>query len=166
MIQVYTGKGKGKTTAAFGLALRALGAGMKVYIAQFVKCSPTNEARALAGFKNARLEQFGCGFIKKKPDDLDILMARRGLKKIERALAKKTYGMVILDEINVAVKLGLLQPQDVLALIKKAPKKTELIFTGRCAHPLLLKSADLVSHILEKKHYFRKGLKARKGIEF
>ena len=139
---------------------------MRVYIAQFVKCAPTGEARALASFKNARLEQFGCGFIREKPSDKDILMARRGLKKIERALAKKTYNMIILDEINVAVKLGLLQPQDVLALIKKTPKKTELIFTGRCAHPEVLKSADLVSHILEKKHYFRKGIKARKGIEF
>lgn len=166
MIQIYTGEGKGKTTAAFGLALRALGAGLKVYIGQFVKCAPTSETRALRRFKNAAIEQFGCGFIKKKPGEKDILAARQGLKKIKQALSKKIYDLVILDEINVAVKLGLLKPREVLNLIKITPKKTELVFTGRFAHPAILQHADLVSHIIEKKHYFRNGLKARKGIEF
>jgi cob(I)alamin adenosyltransferase len=165
MIQVYTGKGKGKTTASFGLALRAIGAGQKVYIGQFIKCSPSSEVRALKKFKSVKIEQFGCGFIKKNPGINDILMAQGGLRSAIKALKSGAYDMVILDEINVALKAGLLKLEDLLRLVKVTPKKTELIFTGRHAHPEVLKKADLVSHILEKKHYFRKGVKARKGIE-
>lgn len=165
MIQVYTGKGKGKTTASFGLALRAIGAGLKVYIGQFIKCSPSSEVRALKKFKGVKIEQFGCGFIKKLPCANDIIMARRGLHLALNALKCGAYDMVILDEINVAQKAGLVQLEDLLLLVKVTPKNTELIFTGRHAHPELLKKADLVSHILEKKHYFKKGVAARRGIE-
>ena len=167
MIQVYTGNGKGKTTAAFGLALRAAGAGLKVYIGQFLKGRNYSELKTLKKIKNIKVEQFGrrC-FIKKAPDKKDIILAKSGLEKIKKIIAKKNYDMVILDEINIALKLKLLDLKEVIKLIKKTPKNLELILTGRYAPSAILKIADLVSQIKEVKHYYKKGIKARKGIEF
>lgn len=166
MIQVYTGKGKGKTTAALGLALRAAGAGLKVYIAQFCKGRNYSELKALKKLKNIKVEQLGSRcFIKKAPTLKDITLARKGLEKVGKVIAKRIYGLVILDEINIALSLGLLRLKDVLGLIKKTPRKTELVLTGRYAHPEVLKIADLVSEMKERKHYYKKGVKARKGIE-
>lgn len=167
MIQVYTGNGKGKTTAALGLALRASGAGLKVYIAQFVKKGCYSEIKALKKIKNITVRQFGFScFIKKTPAARDILMARAGFTEAKRVITEKKYDMVILDEINVALKLKLLELEDLVTLIKNTPKKTELILTGRNAPDEIIKLADLVSEIREVKHYFQKGKKARKGIEF
>ncbi|MFA5005280.1 MAG: cob(I)yrinic acid a,c-diamide adenosyltransferase [Candidatus Omnitrophota bacterium] len=167
MIQVYTGKGKGKTTAALGLALRASGAGLRVYIGQFAKGACYSEVKALDKVTNIRIEQFGrrC-FIKKNPEPVDIEMAKRGLKKIKKAIEGRRYQMIIMDEINIALKLKLVTLDELVTLIKSAPRKLELVLTGRYAHPAIIKLADLVSEVKEKKHYYAKGIKARRGIEF
>jgi cob(I)alamin adenosyltransferase len=167
LIQVYTGNGKGKTTAALGLALRAAGAGLKVFIGQFIKGKNYSELTALKKIKNIKVEQFGRGcFIKKTPNQKDIDAAKNGWLKIKKIISQETYDVVILDEINIALKLNLLELKEVISLIKKAPKKLELVLTGRYAHPQIIKMADLVSQIIERKHYFRQGIKARKGIEY
>ena len=166
MIQVYTGNGKGKTTAALGLALRAQGAGLKVYIGQFVKCGCYSEIKALKKLRNIKVEQFGAGcFIRRAPLKKDLARAEEGLKKIQRIVAGKEYDVVVLDEINVALKLKLVPLESLVRLIKRTPRSIELVFTGRNAHPQVIKLADLVSEIKDKKHYYAKGLKARKGIE-
>ena len=167
MIQVYTGSGKGKTTAAFGQALRAVGAGLKVFIGQFVKGKNYSELKALKKIKNIKIEQFGRGcFIKREPNKKYIELARIGLERVRKIISIGIYDMVILDEITVALKLGLLKLGDIISLIKNTSKKTELILTGRNAHPEILKIADLVSEIKDRKHYYKKGVKARKGIEY
>lgn len=167
MIQVYTGCGKGKTTAALGLALRAAGAGLKVFIGQFIKGGYYSELAALRKIKNIKIEQFGKGcFIRKKPNKKDVELAREALRKVKKIISKGIYDAIILDEINNALGLGLLELKDVIGLIKDTPRKTELILTGRYAHPDILKLADLVSEIKEVKHYFSKGMKARRGIEY
>jgi len=166
MIQVYTGNGKGKTTAALGLALRASGAGLNVYIGQFVKGRCYSEIRALKKNK-IKVEQFGRGcFIKKTPGKIDVQMALSGLKRINEIILARKYQVVILDEINVAVKLELIPLSDLLKLIKDTPKNMELVLTGRDAHLRVIKLADLVSQVKEIKHYYAKGVKARRGIEF
>ncbi|MFH1888876.1 MAG: cob(I)yrinic acid a,c-diamide adenosyltransferase [Candidatus Omnitrophota bacterium] len=167
MIQVYTGNGKGKTTAALGLALRAAGAGMKVYICQFAKGRHYSELNSLRKIRKIKLEQFGgTYFIRKKPATKDIKSARKGLKKATNAICAGAYEVVILDEINIALNLKLLKTEDITGLIKNTPRKTELILTGRYAPREILEIADLVSDIKEVKHYYKKGVKARKGIEF
>jgi len=166
MIQVYTGNGKGKTTAALGLTLRAAGCGLKVYIAQFCKGRQTSELNTLKKIKNIKIEQFGsCCFITKTPTQKDISLARQGLIKVEEAIKSKAYDMIIMDEANLAIKLNLIRLKDILTAIKKIPDSTELILTGRDAHPKIVEIADLVSEVKEKKHYYNKGIKARKGIE-
>jgi len=167
MIQVYTGNGKGKTTAALGLALRAAGAGLKVYIGQFIKGKNYSELNALKKIKNIKIEQFGRGcFINGAPQQKDIELAKKGLEKIKRIVFQRIYDVVILDEINVALYSKLLELKEVVSLLRKTPKKVELILTGRDAHPEIFEIADLVSEIKEVKHYFKNGIKARKGIEY
>lgn len=167
MIQVYTGNGKGKSTAGFGLALRAVGAGLKVYIGQFVKNGCYSEIKILKKIKGVTLEQFGFGcFIKKLPSKKDLELAEIGLNKIRGVIKKKAYDLVILDEVNVAIKLRLLKLQEVLDLIKNTPRNTELVLTGRHAHADIIKAADLVSEIKDLKHYYKRGIRARKGIEY
>lgn len=181
LIQVYTGNGKGKTTAAIGLAIRAAGAGFNVYIGQFVKgrsygfgqrrpnhgLLAYSELTALKKFRNIKVDQFGrrC-FIKVKPDKEDIRLACDGLQKVKRLILSGKHRLVILDEINIAIKFKLVSSREVSAILKAAPRNTEIILTGRYASPEILKLADLVSEIKEKKHYYNKGVKARKGIEF
>lgn len=167
MIQVYTGNGKGKTTAAFGLALRAAGAGFNVYIAQFAKGRICSEHKSLEKIKNIKVEQFGKGcFIRGKPQAIDVESAAAALEKIKKIISCGSYRVIILDEINVALKLKLVALKDVLGLIKHTPAGIELVLTGRGAPAKLINAADLVSRINEVKHYYAKGLKARKGIEF
>lgn len=166
MIQVYTGNGKGKTTAALGLALRAAGAGLKVYIAQFAKGKIYSEHQALKKIKNIKVEQFGRScFIKCAPQECDMQLALAGIKKARQALTCGKYQMVILDEVNLAVKLKLLALKELLGLFNLLAQNTELVLTGRYAHPEIIKRADLVSEIKEVKHYYKRGVKARKGIE-
>jgi cob(I)alamin adenosyltransferase len=167
LIQVYTGNGKGKTTAALGLALRASGAGLKVYIMQFAKGKRYSEMVSLKKIKNIQLEQCGGScFITRAPSKKDLALARAGFKKAREAIARQLYDMVILDEINIAVKLKILKLTDIIALLKEVPEKVEVVLTGRYAHPRIIRLSDLTSEIREVKHYFRKNIPARKGIEF
>jgi cob(I)alamin adenosyltransferase len=167
LIQVYTGNGKGKTTCALGLALRASGAGLKVYICQFIKGRPYSEFDALKKLKNIKIEQCGSGcFIKHNPSRKDMDLANCGWEKVIGLAKKKSFDVIILDEINVALKLKLLSLAAVIKFLKSTPKKIEIILTGRSAPKEIKRIADLVSEIREVKHYFKKGIKARKGIEF
>lgn len=165
MVQVYTGNGKGKTTAAIGIAVRARGAGIKVFMAQFVKSSKCSESKVLARL-GVRVKQYGSGFIKGRPDQRALERGRTGLVEVTKALRSGRYGLVILDEANVAVKYGVLDFKDLLRVITKRQKDVEVVITGRYAHPKVLKAADLVTEMKEVKHYYKKGLKARRGIEF
>lgn len=166
MIQVYTGEGKGKTTAALGLALRASGAKLNIYIAQFAKGKECSELEALKKFKNIKLEQFGtCRFIRKVTKN-DLALAQKGFAAIKSAVKSKKYQLFILDEINVALKLELLKLEDIITFLKNIPPNVEVVLTGRWADPEIIKLADLVSEIKEIKHYFKNGLPARKGIEY
>src|SRR5512135_1474297 len=168
-VQVYTGNGKGKTTAALGLAFRAAGRGLRTYIAQFLKAQPSGEteaARKLGPF--ITIEQFGRkGFITVQdgPDDEDISRAMTGLAKAREALTSGAYRIVVLDEINTAVHFKILPEPDVLALIDARPAAVELVLTGRYAPASFLDRADLVTEMKAIKHYFDKGVKAREGIE-
>jgi cob(I)alamin adenosyltransferase len=166
-IQVYTGDGKGKTTAALGLTLRAVGAGLKVYIAQFIKKGDYSEISALKKLsRNVTIEQFGCGrFPKGKASDQDIGLAQKGLERIKEIFASGQYNVVILDEANVAVSLGLFSVESLLALMEQKPADVEMIITGRNAAAAVIEKADLVSQVHAVKHYFQKGVKARIGIE-
>lgn len=168
-IQVYTGNGKGKTTAALGLALRAAGRGLRTYIAQFLKGQPTGEieaAKRLAGL--IHIDQFGReGFITVKdgPDDEDIARAKAGLARALEAMLSGDYRIVVLDEINTAVHFNILPEKDVLDLLDKRPAGIELVLTGRYAPSSFIDRADLVTEMKEIKHYFDRGVKAREGIE-
>ncbi|MFC1658346.1 cob(I)yrinic acid a,c-diamide adenosyltransferase [Candidatus Omnitrophota bacterium] len=167
MIQVYTGDGKGKTTAALGLALRAAGAGFKVYIGQFIKGSCYSELKALKKNRNIKIEQHGRGcFIKRNLLQRDIDLAKKGLLRARQIIAQKKYKLIILDEINVALYFGLLNLNEVISLLKECPKGKDLVLTGRRAHPKVIKLADLVSEVRDVKHYYRRGVQARKGIEY
>jgi cob(I)alamin adenosyltransferase len=166
-IQVYTGDGKGKTTAALGLALRAVGYGLKVFIAQFIKGMKYSEIKALEQFKGSvEVRQFGRGcFIRNMPVQKDIEMASEGLSEIKKILTSAQYDVVILDEINVALHFNLLKIDDVLELMSLKTEKVELILTGRRVAPQITEIADLVTEMKEIKHYYRQGILAREGIE-
>jgi len=167
MIQVYTGNGKGKTTAALGLALRALGAGKKVYIGQFLKKGDYSELQALKKFKHVTIEQFGSGaFVEKKKSEADVRCAGAGCARVREAVSCGKYDIVILDEVNIASALGLVSPAEIKRIITLTPASVELVLTGRSAPEEIIQAADLVSDIRDTKHYFKKGLKARRGIEF
>ncbi|MDR3164426.1 MAG: cob(I)yrinic acid a,c-diamide adenosyltransferase [Synergistaceae bacterium] len=165
-LQVYTGNGKGKTTAAIGLSVRALGAGLKVFFGQFVKCGEYSEITVLARLENLILRQYGReGFIMGKPSASDIEAAARGVHDAMDALAGGEFGLVVLDEVNVAHALGMISLPQLLAIAGARGDHTELVMTGRGAPPELIEIADLVTEMREVKHYFHAGLKARKGIE-
>jgi cob(I)alamin adenosyltransferase len=166
-IQVYTGNGKGKTTAALGLAIRAAGAGLKVFIAQFIKMGEYSEIKALKRFKDLiTVQQFGKGrFIKGKPSASDIESAQKGLEKIRAAFTSGQHDVVIMEEANVAANLGLLSVEDILKIMAEKPENVELVITGRGADIRIIEKADLVTEMKEIKHYFQKGVKARIGIE-
>jgi cob(I)alamin adenosyltransferase len=166
-VQVYTGEGKGKTTAALGLALRAAGAELKVFIAQFMKRGETSEIKALARFSGAiAIEQFGRGgFLRGKPQAEDRAAARRGFDRVRAILAAGRHAVVILDEINVAAACGLVTTAELLALIDARPAGVELVLTGRGAAPEIIARADLVTEMKAVKHYYRNGVAAREGIE-
>lgn len=166
-IQVYTGNGKGKTTAALGLALRAAGAGMKVFIMQFIKKSRCSEHRALERFEDLiTIRQSGKGFIlNRKANASDIDAAMQGIEEVKRIMQSRTYDLVILDEANVAVSRGLISPKDLLDVMDMKPANVELVITGRYADRRIIARADLVTEMKDLKHYEDKGIKARVGIE-
>jgi cob(I)alamin adenosyltransferase len=167
-IQVYTGIGKGKTTAALGLAMRAAGAGHKVFFAQFVKKTKCSEHRALERFADLiTLRQFGTGFIRGgKTTKSQLEAARRGFDEVDKIISSSLYDVVILDEINIAVHYGLVDVQDVLDILDSKPLPVEIVLTGRYANERIIERADLVTEMKEIRHYMHKGIKARKGIEF
>jgi len=167
-VQVYTGNGKGKTTAALGLCLRAAGAGKKIYFGQFMKDGDYSEIAALIErFPEVTYAAFGAkGFIRKGNERADdAAYAKAGIVAARAALASGNYDIVVLDEICVAQFMELISLESVMSLIEAKPAHTELILTGRYAHPEIIKCADLVSEICEIKHYYAKGVDARIGIE-
>lgn len=165
-VQVYTGNGKGKTTAAFGLCLRAVCAGKKVFIGQFVKGMEYSELNAANILPNFEIEQFGRGcFIRNEPSLEDIEAAKKGLEKCKKIISSGEYDVVVLDEINIAMFFKLISVEEVLELIRQKSDKTELILTGRYAPQEIIDAADLVTEMKEIKHYYTKGVMARKGIE-
>ncbi len=169
LVQVYTGDGKGKTSAAFGLALRALGRGLKVYVIQFIKGGfDYGELYAIKQLANLELKAFGRGkFVTEKPpEEADIKFALEAFELAEKIAASGEYDVVILDEINVALNLSLLKVNDVVSLIKNKPRHVELVLTGRYAPSEIIEAADLVTEMKEIKHPFKKGVPSRKGIEY
>lgn len=167
--QIYTGNGKGKTTSVLGLTVRAVGAGLKVYIGQFVKNMEYSEIKSLRErFPEVTVEQYGTKsgcFINREPSKEDIEAAQQGYKKAYDALHSGKYDIVILDEINIALFFKLINLQQALKLVNTRPDNVELIFTGRYAPKELIEKADLVSEIKDIKHYYEKGVTARDGIE-
>lgn len=166
-IQIYTGNGKGKTTAALGLTLRAVGAGKKVFFAQFVKGQRYSEVKAIEQYlPNVQIKQYGLDcFIEKNPTQADIDAARQGLQEVKEVIVSGYYDVVVLDEANIAVFYKLFSAQELIEVIKQKPSETEIIITGRYAAPELIEIADLVTEMKEIKHYYTKGVEARKGIE-
>ena len=169
LIQVYTGRGKGKTTAALGLALRAAGQDMKVCIIQFTKGWPhCGELTSIEKLPNITLRRFGRpDFVNKdSPNPEDAERAHQALDHARQILVSGDYDVVILDEINVALDYNLIGLGQVLALMESKPEKVELVLTGRDAHPEIVKRADLVTEMLDIKHPFKEGVKKRRGIEY
>jgi cob(I)alamin adenosyltransferase len=166
-IQVYTGTGKGKTTAALGLALRAAGAGLTVFIAQFIKKKRCSEHKALERFADlVAFRHYGTGLLRgAAPTGEAISAAARGFDEVREIILSGKYDLVILDEINTAAHYKLVSVEDILALLDAKPAGTEIVLTGRYADERVIERADLVTEMKEIKHYFRKGVKARKGIE-
>jgi len=166
-VHVYTGNGKGKTTAAFGLAVRALCAGKKVYIGQFVKDMKYSETRLTEYFENLCIEQLGRGcFVFEDPKEEDISAAVEGLKKIEKILSQGDFDVVILDEATIAIYFKLFSTLDLINTVKKRQKNIEVVITGRYAEKAVVEYADLVTEMKEVKHYYsEKGVLSRKGID-
>lgn len=166
-VQIYTGNGKGKTTAALGLSLRAAGAEKKVFIAQFVKGSRYSELFSLQKHENITIKQYGRdGFIENEPVIEDILKAQSGFDEVKEFVSKEIYDMIVLDEIFIALYYKLIKSEDLMSLIETKPHNLELILTGRYAPDSYIEVADLVTEMKEIKHYYNVGLGARKGIEY
>ncbi|AMW33264.1 cob(I)yrinic acid a,c-diamide adenosyltransferase [Fervidobacterium islandicum] len=166
-IHVYTGNGKGKTTAAFGLALRAVCAGKKVYIGQFIKGMKYSELDAPNYLPNLVIEQYGRNcFIRNKPTDEDIKLAKAGLEKMKNVISSGEYNLVVMDEVNVAIYYRLFSVDEVLEILKTKPEHIDVVLTGRYAPQELIEVADLVTEMREIKHYYQQGVLAREGIEY
>lgn len=165
--QIYTGEGKGKTTAALGLALRAAGRGYPVYIGQFMKGQDYGELYSVPLLKTITLEQFDDpGWVYKgKVTEAQRANAHEGLEKARAAMLSGDYKIVILDEMNMAVWFELITLEEALQLVEDKPAGVELIFTGRRAADELIEKADLVTEMREVKHYYTQGVPARHGIE-
>jgi cob(I)alamin adenosyltransferase len=169
-IQVFTGEGKGKTTAALGLAVRAIGRGLKVLMVQFLK-APDSSGEHIAVQSLAPMliiKAMGRkGFIGEKgPDSCDSRMAELALEEARTQMLSGAYDVIILDEVNMAVHLGLISLQALLGFLDAKPEKVELVLTGRYARPEIITRADAVQETKKIKHHFDKGGKARKGFEY
>lgn len=167
-LQIYCGDGKGKSTASLGVALRILGAGGKVFYAQFIKGkSLSSEFNILNQFKeNFSYHSYGLGrFIKSEPHIEDIEVAEKGLKECKEALLSGEYDLVVMDELNGALGCNLFSIEEVLDVINVRNSQTELIITGRNPHKKLLDMADLITEMRVIKHYFDQNVTARVGIE-
>jgi cob(I)alamin adenosyltransferase len=169
LVMVITGNGKGKTTSAFGQALRAIGQGYKVCMIQFMKGRKYGEV--IAGEKylpDLTFYQFGLDsfVMRDNPAGVDVELARQGFAKAKEVVSSGQYDMVILDEINVAVDFGLIPEEEVLQMIKNKPPNVDLLLTGRYASEKLREIADMVSEVTEIKHHYSAGIKDRAGIEY
>ncbi len=169
LVQVYTGKGKGKTSAALGLSVRAAGHGLRVMFIQFMKGRfDYGELSSLRSLPGISLVQFGRdSFVNpESPEPEDIRAARDALEAGLDALSSGDYDLVVLDEINVALGYNLVSLEDVVRLLDSRPPNVELVMTGRYAHPEVIRRADLVTEMLDVKHPFDDGIPARRGIEY
>jgi cob(I)alamin adenosyltransferase len=169
MVMVFTGEGKGKTTAALGTVMRALGQGLKVYICFFMKGEyPYGERNTLSKLSNVTIASFGQEeFVNPaSPKDKDIDQAKQALAASRESILSGKYDLVVLDEINVAAAFKLISVEDVIQLIKDKPEKLELILTGRLADSRVVQMADLVTEMLKIKHPYDQGIPGRKGIEY
>ncbi len=170
LVQVYTGSGKGKTTAAFGLAMRARGQGLRVSIIQFLKGGPSGEIKEV-GKLGIELIRFpgpfcpGCRLSREEKSRLRRRLQRAFTRAKEIVMGGR-YDLVVLDELNFVLSEGLLRTQDVLDLLREKPAHVEVILTGRYAPKSIVRRADLVTEMVEVKHPFQQGVKARKGIEY
>jgi cob(I)alamin adenosyltransferase len=169
LIQVYTGNGKGKTTAALGLAVRAWGQGLRVVIIQFMKAGDEyGEISALKKLSGIDLFQFGGDqlIVKGKHTQEDVRLAKKGLHKARESLTGKKYDMVILDEVNIAAYFGIVSPEEVMDVVRTRTSGVEVIMTGRNAPKLFIEEADLVTEMRMVKHPYDAGMMARAGIEY
>jgi cob(I)alamin adenosyltransferase len=166
-LHIYTGNGKGKTTAALGLALRAAGAGKRVLLAQFLKKADCSEHKALERFRDRiKVCCFGTGeFVKREVRPDQIRQAKNGLEEISLLLMQEHFDCVILDEIIAALAFGVISIEELLDFIGRRPPDSEMVLTGRGAPQRLIDIADLVTEMVEVKHYFHRGIAAREGIE-
>lgn len=167
-IHVYTGDGKGKTTAALGLALRVAGARKKVFFAQFVKGQIYSEVNAIEKcLPTVKIKQYGLEcFIKHAPTQEDIKLARKGFEEVRDIILSGRYDLVVLDEANIAIFYQLFTANELIDILKQKPESMGIVITGRYADPELIDFADLVTEMGEIKHYYRKGVEARLGIEY
>lgn len=168
LIRIFTGKGKGKTTSALGLALMAYGHGLKVYIIQFLKGRVTGESLAATRFApDLTLRYFGRpGFIKRAPNSEDLALVKEGWDLARRILANGGHDFVILDEINRVISLGMLPVEEVIKGLNQRSPKVEVVLTGRDAPAELIEIADIVTEMYPVKHYYHAGVNARRGIEW
>ena len=171
LIIVNTGPGKGKTTAAMGTGLRAVGQGMRVLMLQFLKGSwHYGELDAVQAFEGKFImKQMGRGFVKvgaEKPDPEDVRMVEEAWAEATEAINSGTWDLVILDEINYAISYGMLDPAQVAESLRKKPEMVHVILTGRNAHPTIVELADTVTEMRQIKHAYEKGVLAQKGIEY
>ena len=171
LIIVNTGPGKGKTTAAMGTGLRAVGSGMRVLMLQFLKGSwHYGELDAVEAFGDKFvMKQMGRGFVKvggAATDPEDIKLVEQAWKEAEQAILSSRYDLVILDEINYAISYSMLDPAKVVAVLKRKPEMVHVILTGRNAHPSIVEIADTVTEMKQVKHAYEKGVMAQRGIEY
>ncbi len=168
-LQVYTGNGKGKTTAAIGLTMRALGAGLQVYFVQFMKNFPYSELSILQSFRpQLQLKRYGNDafvFKKQPPSDELIVQMKEGLNEALQAMLSQKFDMIVLDEVLVSIYFKIFTTDEILQFIRQRPPKVELILTGRYCPEEIIELADLVTEMKEIKHYYQQGVLARKGIE-
>jgi cob(I)alamin adenosyltransferase len=172
LIIVHTGPGKGKTTAALGTALRAVGQGLKVLVVQFIKGSwhyGELDAARLLGEDHFKIIPMGRGFVKvgaEKPDPEDVRLVEEAWKYAAEQIRQGGYDLMVLDEINYAISYKMLDPQKVVEVLREKPAGMHVILTGRNAHPALVELADLVTEMREVKHPYHRGVPAQRGIEY
>ena len=165
-IQIYTGNGKGKTTCALGLSLRAICNGYSVFFGQFLKGQDYSELKAVESLQNFTIRQYGtANFVFNNQSEKDIQMAKEGLSDIKREMLTNNYDIIVMDEVNIAIHKNLITVDDVIDILKLRPENTEMILTGRYAHEKLIEIADLVTEMKEIKHYYTQGVMSRAGIE-